>query len=89
MMDEDGSLKPAGWSSVGCEDRVGGGRRGHAAGKVAKSKHFSMLFTGSSPQQTNNCSSFGFVGVFVGLRVLLPFVSCEVLFDLIFRSGGS
>ncbi|TWW67181.1 hypothetical protein D4764_02G0002220 [Takifugu flavidus] len=32
MMDEDGSSRPEGWSSVGCEDRVGGGRGGHALG---------------------------------------------------------
>lgn len=44
MMDEDGSSRPEGWSSVGCEDRAGGGRRGRALGKVAKEKHFFFFF---------------------------------------------
>lgn len=40
MMDEDGSSRPEGWSSVGCEDRVEGGRGGHVLGKVARTNIF-------------------------------------------------
>lgn len=65
MMDEDGSLRPEGWSSVGCEDRVGGGRGGRALGKVARTNIFihSLQDHLHSKPIIVHLSQNGFVGV--------------------------
>lgn len=87
MMDEGGSSRPEGWSSVGCEDRVGGGRGGHALGKVARTNIFIRSLKDHLHSKPIIVSLSALV-VFAGLRVQLLFVPREVLFDLIIRSGG-